>query len=112
MGLEESVESRTYGKECHGDEYAHHAVHHDAAACAPLVLGGEVTLDDGLVGGIGNQVVGHATEDNHPECGAAIIQTPVKQAELAVRHADVEETVHATVCIQHQVADGKNSTAH
>ena len=78
VGLVEGVETGSDGEEGNGNEDAHQTVGHDASGGALLVLGGEVALNDGLVAGVANEVVGNAAEDDNPEGSGAIVEGPVE----------------------------------
>ena len=69
MGLIEGVEACTNHVEGNRDKYAHDTIDEDTATCRLLVGCSEVALDDGLVRGVGDEVVGQAANDDDPPCG-------------------------------------------
>ena len=112
MGLVEGVESRTYHVEGYGDEDAHQTVHQDATSCRLLVGSGHVTLDDGLVGGIGDEVVGQPSDDAHPPHGLAPCHVPIEEPQLVVLQGKVKAAAQSAFGVRHQVDDGKDGTSH
>ena len=88
MRLEEGIEAGTDGEEGNSDNDGHEAVGDDSACCALLIGGGEIALDDGLVAGVGNQVVSQSTENDHPPGGVdeveRILRVEEEEPELVV----------------------------
>ena len=112
MGLEEGVEPCADGEEGYGDHDRHQSVGQDAAGSAALVLRGEVALYDGLVAGIGNEVVGQSAEDDHPEGGAPPVEAPDEHAELVVGRGDVEEAAGTAARVGDEIDGGQHGAAH
>ena len=92
MGLIERVETRTDNVERHADEHGHDAVHQDASTCALFVLRRDVTLYDGLVRRVRDEIVGQPTKDDYPEGGTGEVEGIVEEAELIVSDGYFEET--------------------
>ena len=85
MGLIESVEACSDEVESHRDKDTHEAIRQDATSCTFLVLGGHIALDNSLVAGVGNEVVGYATtQDSHPEGDVPVVPTPDEEPHLVV----------------------------
>ena len=112
VGLIERVQPRADYEEHDRHAHAHRAVHQDALPCAALVLGGEVTLYDGLVGGVRNEVVGHAAEYDYPERCGAVVETPVEETELACLAANGKEALKAALGAEDQEYGRQHRTAH
>ena len=112
MRLVEGVETRADGEEGDGDNNRHRTVGEDAACRRMLVLRGEITLDDRLVAGVGDDVVGQSTEDDHPEGGRAIVERPVEESELVVHSSDVEEVGGSTTGVVDEVGGCQEGSSH
>ena len=108
MGLVEGVESGANHVEGYGYEHAHHAIDQDATAGRLLVGGGEVALDDGLVGGVGDEVIGQTTDDDDPPAGLRPGVAPVEQAQLVVGQGNVDAAHHTALGVNSEVYHGKD----
>ena len=113
MRLVERVEACADEVEGDGDEDAHEAVYQDAAACALLVFRGHVALDDRLVRGVGDEVVGYAaTNDGYPEGNAAVVETPDEEPHLVVIDGQLPSPREATFGVTPQIKGRKDGTTN
>ena len=113
MRLVERVETRADEVEGDGDEDAHEAVYQDAAACALLVLGGHIALDDRLVRGVRDEVVGYAAaDDGDPEGNAAVVETPDEEPHLVVIDCQLPSSREAAFGVAPQIKSRKDGSAY
>ena len=90
MGLEEGVESCADNIENHADKDTHQSVHPDALLGTLDVLCREVALYDGLVRGVGYEIVGQSTtEYGHPEGDTTVIPAPLEEAQFVIVHSQL-----------------------
>ena len=112
MCLEEGVETRADGEEGDGHNNAHQSVGQDAACRALFVLRRQIALDDGLVGGVGDEVVGQSAEDDYPEGGTLPVEAPYEHLELIVVSSNLPESAGATLGAHDEIGCGQDGTAH
>ena len=115
MRLEESIEARSYREESDGHHDRHQAVGEDSASRTLLVAGGQIALDNRLVAGVADEVVGQAAEDDDPPSGIdeveGILGIEEEEAELIVLGGNLPE-VRSTVIarVHNQIHRRKNSS--
>lgn len=112
MRFEERVESGANSKEDYRNKHAHHTIHHDAVARTAFVLGGEVTLNDRLVRGVRNEVVGHTAQDDDPESSTAVVETPVEHLELVGIKSYVNKAAETTFGAERQIEEGEEGSTY
>ena len=117
VGLEEGVESCADGEEGDGDDDGHEAVGEDAAGGTLLVGSGEIALDDGLVAGVGDEVVGQSAENDHPPRGVdeveGMLGVEEEEAELVVVGGNLPEVGGSVLArVNDEIDGGKDGAAH
>ena len=111
MGLEEGVESGTDGEEGNAYHHAHHAVEHDGAPCLTFVACGEIALYHRLVRGVADEVVGHSSDDDYPECSTFVRKAPVEEPHLSVAESHVQTSADTSFGACSKPYDGKECSS-